>query len=169
MDVIQAIKTRHSVRSFSDRLLEEDKLLQVLEAGRLAPSARNLQDWRFILVRDPKKIKLLAEAADGQPSVAQAPAVIVVCGTDRHLMACGQSTDTINCSIALSFMMLEAHELGLGTCWLGRFYADKVKKALDIPDYVSVVAIAPIGYPADEQPEAKPRKSYGQVVSYDKF
>ena len=168
MDVMEAIKGRRSVRSYSDRLLEEEKLLQVLEAGRIAPSARNDQEWRFILVRDPKKIKLLMDAADGQPSVGQAPAAIVVCGTDRHLMDCGQPTDTVNCSIALTHMMLEAYELGLGTCWLGHFFADKVKKALDIPDHVSVVAFTPIGYP-NEVPEVRPRKSFGEVISYDKY
>ncbi len=168
MDVMEAIKSRHSVRNYSDRLLEEEKLLQVLEAGRLAPSARNGQEWRFILVRDPHKMKLLFEAADSQPSVGEAPAAIVVCGTDRHLMDCGQQSDTINCSIALSYMMLAAHELELGTCWLGRFSAGKVKAALGIPDYVSVVAMTPIGYPAKE-PEIRPRKSFGEVVSYDKY
>jgi nitroreductase len=168
MEVMEAIKSRRSVRKFSGRLLEEEKLLRVLEAGRLSPSSRNDQEWRFILVRDPKKLKLLMEAADGQIHVGEAPAAIVVCGTDRHLMDCGQPTDTVNCSIALAYMMLEAHELGLGTCWLGHFFADKVKKALDIPDYVSVVAFTPIGYPAEE-PAGRPRKRFGEVVSYDAF
>lgn len=168
MDVMEAIKGRRSVRQYSGRPVEEEKLMRVLEAGRLAPSARNNQEWRFILVRDKDKLQQLMEAADGQPSVGQAPAAIVVCGTDRHVMDCGQPTDTVNCSIALSYMILEAFELGLGTCWLGRFFADKVKKVLEIPDNVSVVAITPIGYPAGE-PELRPRKSFEEVVGYDKF
>jgi nitroreductase len=83
-------------------------------------------------------------------------------------MSCGQQTAPVDLSIAMSYMILEAHELGLGTCWLGHFNADAVKAALDIPESVTVVAFTPIGYPA-ETPEARPRKSKEEVISYDKF
>ena len=168
MDVFEAIEGRRSIRSYSDRLLEEEKLLRVLEAGRLSPSSRNDQEWHFILVRNPHKLRELTDAAYGQTAVGEAPAAIVVCGTQRNLMDCGQPTDTVNCTIALSYMLLEAHALGLGTCWIGHFNADKVKEILDIPEDVSVVAFTPIGYPAEE-PTARPRKSFGEVVSYDKY
>ncbi len=68
----------------------------------------------------------------------------------------------------MAYMILEAHELGLGTCWLGHFFEDKVKEALDIPEDVRVIVFTPIGYPA-EQPEPRPRKSFGEVVGYDKY
>ncbi|MDR2615423.1 MAG: nitroreductase family protein [Oscillospiraceae bacterium] len=168
MTVEKAIAERRSVRSYTSAPVEEDKLLAVLEAGRLAPSAKNQQNWRFILVRDPEKLKLLFEAADKQRSVEEAPAAIVVCATDSYTMLCGERTAPIDTSIALSFMLLRAHELGLGTCWLGRFRADDVKSALGIPENVEVVAVTPIGYPA-ETPEARPRKPFSEVVAFDHY
>lgn len=168
MDVMEAIRTRRSVRKFSEKPIEEEKLKLVLEAARLAPSATNAQNWRFIVVRDKEKLQRLMEAADGQPFVGEAPCAIVVCGTKRRIMDCGQPTDTVDCSIAASFMLLAAHSLGLGTCWLGHFYADKVKKALRIPEEVSVVTFIPIGYPAGE-PEVRSRKDLKEIVSYEKY
>jgi nitroreductase len=168
MDVMEAIKTRRSVRKFGSRPIEEEKLNLVLEAARLAPSAANGQNWHFIVVRDKERIQELMEAADGQPSVGEAPCVLVICGTKRRMMDCGQPTDTVDCSIAASYVLLEAHALGLGTCWLGHFYADKVKKALHIPEDVSVVTVIPIGYPAEE-PAARPRKELKEIVTYEKY
>jgi nitroreductase len=168
MDVLEAIKTRRSIRKYSDRPIEEEKLCRVLEAARLAPSSANGQNWRFIVVRDKDKISQLMDAADGQPFVGQAPCAIVACGTKRRIMDCGQPTDTVDCSIALSYMLLEAHAQGLGTCWLGHFFADKVKKILHIPEDVSVIAFTPLGYP-DEVPVPKPKKELKEIVSYDKY
>ena len=168
MEVMEAIKTRRSVRKYSDRPVEEEKLNLVLEAARLAPSSANGQNWHFVVVRDREKLQKLMEAADGQPFVGEAPCAVVVCGTARRVMDCGQPTDTVDCSIALSYMLLEAHDQGLGMCWLGHFYADKVKKALHIPEEVSVVAFSPLGYAA-EKPPMKPRKVMKEIVSYDKY
>jgi nitroreductase len=168
MDVMEAIKTRRSIRKYSDRPIEEEKLRLVLEAARLAPSAANGQNWRFIVVRNKDTIQRLKEAANGQTSVGEAPAVIVACATSRRVMTCNQPTDTVDCSIAMSYMILEAHELGLGTCWLGHFHADKGKAALGIPDAVSVIAMTPIGYPA-EAPVQTPRKDFEDIISFDAF
>ena len=168
MEVMEAIKTRRSVRKYSDRPVEEEKLRLVLEAARLAPSSTNGQNWHFVVVRDKAKLQALMEAADGQPFVGEAPCAVVVCGTARRIMDCGQPTDTVDCSIALSFMLLEAHALGLGMCWLGHFFADKVKKVLKIPEEVSVVAFTPLGYPAVEMP-VRPRKALEEIVSYDTY
>lgn len=168
MDVLDAIRDRRSVRKYSSRPIEEEKLELILEAGRLAPSSQNGQNWHFIVVQDKEKIEKLMEAADSQPSVGEAPCALVVCGKKRRIMDCGQPTDTVDCSIALSYMILEAHALGLGTCWLGHFYADKVKKALRIPEDVSVVAFTPLGYPA-EVPDPRTRKEMKEIVSYDRY
>jgi nitroreductase len=168
MDVMEAIKGRRSIRKYSPREIEEEKLSLVLEAARLSPSAINAQNWHFIVVRDNDKLQKLMDAANGQPHVGQAPAAIIACATSGRVMNCGQSTDTVDVSIAMSYMILEAHELGLGTCWLGNFSADKVKKVLDIPEEISVIAMTPIGYPAEE-PESRGRKEMGEIVSYDKY
>ena len=122
MDVFTAITNRRSVRAYKDSEVEDEKLQKVLSAARLAPSASNRQEWKFIVVRDRETRKKLARAALGQSFVAQAPVVIVACGTEtERVMTCGQSTYTVDVSIACTHMILQAFELGLGTCWLGAF------------------------------------------------
>jgi nitroreductase len=166
MELMQAIRSRRSIRSFSDRPVEDEALNAVLEAGRLAPSARNMQDWRFIVVRDPALRRSLSEAARGQSFVGQAPVVIAACGTSDLVMTCGQPAYPIDVAIAVDHMTLAAFSLGLGTCWIGAFYEDRVKQILRVPDQVRVVALLPLGYP-EEQPAARPRKSLSEIVSYD--
>jgi len=95
--------------------------------------------------------------------------ILVCCGTDPNaIMLCGQHRCTVDLSIATAYMILQAHELGLGTCWLGRFDEAQVKSILGIPDPVRVVAVTPLGYPA-EQPVAKPRKKLAEIVCYDRY
>ena len=165
---MEAVKGRRSIRAYDSKPVEKEKLNAVLEAAKLAPSARNRQKWRFIVVTDSKVKAKMFEACNNQPSVRQAPAIIVACGEEPGFMSCGQPVETIDASIAFSFLILKAYEEGLGTCWLGNFSKDKVKEALNIPDDVSVVAVTPIGYPA-ESPDAKPRKPLDEIVSWDKY
>lgn len=169
LGVLEAIKGRRSIRNYSSAPVEEEKLIQVLEAARLSPSAANEQAWKFIVVRNEDTRKKLAEAAGGQEFVGQAPVVIVACGTEPDkIMLCGQHRYTVDLSIAVSYIILEAYALGLGTCWLGRFEENKVKTILNIPDGVRVVAVTPLGYPA-ESPQARPRKELAEIVSYEKY
>lgn len=169
MSVLDAIRDRRSIRKYKSIPVEEEKLNRVLEAARIAPSASNAQNWKFIVVRDPEKIKQLAQAAGGQAFVAQAPVVIAACGTElTGTMLCGQYRYTIDVSIAVSYLILEAYEQGLGTCWLGRFEENKVKEILGIPESVRVVAVTPLGYP-DEAPDARPRKELKDIVSFEQY
>jgi nitroreductase len=169
MDVFTAISQRKSVRKYKDKAVDETVLRQVLDAGRIAPSAGNRQDWKFIVVRDQETRRKLAIAAKGQMFVEQAPVTIVGCATEpTYLMMCGQSAGILDVSIAFSFMMLAATEHGLGTCWLGAFVENAVKKILDVPDQVRIVAMTPLGYP-DEVPTGRPRKDMSEVVCFDKF
>jgi nitroreductase len=168
MDVFEAIKGRRSIRAYSSREVEDDKLKKVLDAGRLAPSAANMQDWKFIVVKDESTRKKLAQAAGGQKFVGTAPVALVGCGTAQKEMTCDQFTYPIDVSIALSFMFLEAHELGLGTCWLGNFYENEVKKVLNIPEHIRVVAMTPLGYPSEE-PEPRPRKELNEFASFETY
>ena len=150
MDVFSAISNRRSIRAYSDKPIEDEKLNRVLEAGRLAPSAKNRQDWKFVVVKDPEIRHKLALAARGQRFVGQAPVVLVGCGTEpTYVMPCGQPAYSVDVSIAFSFMMLEATELGLGTCWLGAFDEEEVKKILGVPPEARVVAMMPLGYSAE--------------------
>ena len=168
MDVFTAIEGRRSIRKYSDKPVKEEKLQKVLEAARLSPSAKNLQEWKFIVVKEDKTRKELTEAI-GQDFVGEAPIILVCCGTEPSgIMRGGQPRYTIDLSIATAYMMLVAYEEGLGTCWLGSYDEAAVKKVLDIPEEVRVVSITPLGYP-DEFPAPRPRKSIDEIVSYDKF
>ena len=168
MTVTEAIRNRRSIRKYSARPVEDEKLAAVLEAARLAPSAANKQNWKFIAVRDPALRVKLTEACGGQKFVGEAPVILVACATELHTMTCGQPADTIDPAIAMSFMLLAAAEQGLGTCWLGFFYEEKVKAALGIPSHMRVVAVSPLGYPA-ENPAARARKGAEEVISYNRF
>jgi nitroreductase len=166
MELMEAIRGRRSTRSFLDRPVEEEKLREVLKAGLLAPSARNMQDWRFIVVRDEATRQRLAEAARNQEFIGQAPVVIAACGTSDLVMTCGQPAYAMDVAIAVDHMTLAAFSLGLGTCWIGAFYEGQVKRILGIPEEVRVVALLPLGYPAGPM-RATPRKGLEEVVAYD--
>jgi nitroreductase len=169
MDVLTAISGRRSVRSFLGKEIEEEKLIRILEAARLSPSAKNMQDWKFVVVRDAGTRRQLAEAAKGQTFAAEAPVIIAACGpSPDYVMTCGQYAYTIDVSIACAYMILEAHELGIGSCWFGAFHEDRVKKILGIPDAVRVVALIPFGYPAAPV-EAPPRRALAEIVSYERY
>ncbi len=170
MDVYEAIRKRKSVRSFLDRPVEEEKLDRVLEAARLAPSARNVQEWRFIVVTDPGLRRRLIPAAAGQSFVGEAPVVIVGCAeTDEHVMRCGEKSYPIDVAIAMEHIALAAAAEGLGTCWIGAFYQDQVKMVLDIPDDVKVVELMPLGYPSDMSETEKKRKPADEIIHRDQW
>lgn len=169
MNVFTAIQERRSIRKYKDTPVEEEKLQKVLEAARLSPSAKNQQNWKYIVVRKPETREKLTKEAIGQAFVGEAPIILVCCGTEPDsIMRCGQPRYTVDVSIATAYMILAAYEQGLGTCWLGSFDENKVKEILDIPEGVRVVSITPLGYP-DESPSPRPRKELEEIVSYDKF
>jgi nitroreductase len=169
MNVFQAIQTRHSIRKFQDKPVEDDKLQQILEAARLAPSARNMQEWKFIVVRDPAQRRKLAEAANGQVFIGRAAAVIVGCATiTDYVMSCGHPAYLVDLAIAMDHMSLAAVELGLGGCWIGAFDQKAVKKLLGIPDPIAVVQLMPLGYPA-EPAEPRPRKALSEIVLHERW
>ena len=168
MDVFEALRTRRSVRSFKEDKIEEDKLNKVLEAGRLAPSANNRQQWRFVVVEDASLRDKLKEAVK-QDFVSAAPVVIAACAVGvEHVMSCGEKSYSIDVAAAIDHMIIQAAELGLGSCWIGAFYQDKVKEILDIPDDVRVVSLLPLGYPREPlRLEEKDRKPLGEIVCRD--
>ena len=169
MDVFTAIHQRRSVRAYKKEDVEEDKLRKILEAARLSPSASNRQEWKFIVVKNKETRRKLADAALRQSFIEEAPAVIVACATEtKAVMLCGQPAYTVNVSIACAFMILQAYELGLGTCWIGAFQEDEVKEILKIPESVRVVAMIPLGYP--NQPSSqRSRKGLDQIVCFERY
>ncbi|RKY69607.1 MAG: nitroreductase [Candidatus Latescibacterota bacterium] len=169
MDVYQAIRERRSVRRYRPEPVPEEKLKRVLNAMRLAPSGKNAQPWRFIVVRDAAVREKLVDACNGQQFVGEAPVVIVGCGWERKAyprMGGYWNSLPVDVAIALDHLTLAAAAEGLGTCWIGSFKEAAVKEILGIPDQVQVIALMPLGYPAVE-PEAKPRKRLEEVVAFD--
>jgi nitroreductase len=168
MDVMGAIKKRVSVRSFLDKPVEEDKLKLIMEAARLAPSARNIQEWIFIVIKDKTMRQKLMQAAKNQTFVGEAPVVIACCATSTdYKMTCGQLAHPKDLAVAITHMVLEATELGLGTCWVGAFYEDKVKEILGIPKEVCVVELLALGYAKLGLKTEKIRKGLKEIVRYE--
>ncbi len=169
MDVFEAISKRRSIRKYKSAEVEDEKLQKILESARIAPSAANRQEWKFIVVKDAETRQNLVEASYGQKLVGEAPVTIAACSTEsERVMPCGQYAYTVDLSIAVSFMILEATELGLGTCWLGAFDEGKVKEVLDIPGDIRVPAMFTLGY-ADENPDQRPRKDLNDIVFHEKY
>jgi nitroreductase len=170
MDVMEAIRSRKSVRSYLDKAVEEQKLKRVLEAARMAPSASNRQEWRFVVVTDPEKRRRLAGEAAGQRFIAEAPVVIAACAqTDGKIMRCGLACYPIDVAIAIDHLTLAAVDEGLGTCWIGSFDPEVVRKILGIPEEIVVVELLPLGYPADPRAAAKSRLPMETIVHYESW
>jgi nitroreductase len=168
MDVAQAVRTRCSCRNYQDRPVEREKLLAVLEAARQAPSAKNLQDWRFVVVTDGQTKKKLAQAANNQTFLENAGAIVVACTVSDHVMRCGQAVGPIDVAIALDHMCLQATELGLSTCWIGSFYPNKVRPIVGVPENVAIIELLAVGYPADVLKEHR-REPLDHIACFDRW
>ena len=167
MELFDAIRTRKSVRSWSDQEVSDQLLHQVIDMARLAPSAKNLQDWHVVIARDPEVRRKIGEAAS-QPFVGQAPAVLAVCGdTSSGVMSCGVDRWVVDTTILIDHIVLCATALGLGTCWIGHFSQDRTRAVLSIPESWEVIELLPIGFPADSSERRKTRKPAREIVSWD--
>ncbi|NMB97861.1 MAG: nitroreductase [Clostridiaceae bacterium] len=170
MSFMILIKSRHSVRSYKDVPVEKEKLLQMIEAARNAPSATNAQPWHFIVVTD-KQIK--DELAETYPRewFKSAPAIIVACGDHSRSWKRKDGKDhcDIDIAIAVDHMMLAATELGLGACWVCAFDAEKCHEILHLPQNLEVIVLIPVGYPDEKDQKEKKRKNIGEIVSWNRF
>lgn len=162
MELATVIDLRRSVRQYADREVPDDPVNKILHAGHMAPSAGNLQGRDFIIVRDRSMRESICEAALNQSFIIEAPVCIVVCANRTRSSSRygkrGELYSIQDSSASVMNMMLMAHSLGLGTCWVGAFNEKAVSELLGIPDGVRPVAILPVGYP-DEKPQAPPRLS----------
>ena len=168
MTVLEAIRKRYSCRAYHQKSIEPEKLNSILEAARLAPSARNMQDWRFVVVTESQTKRQVAETTNGPDVFAKAGAIIAACSDSDYVMRCGQAIGPIDVAIALEHICLQATELGLGTCWIGSFDPEKVRQILGIPDDIAVIELMTVGYPADNKPEPK-REPMEKIVSFEKW
>ncbi len=152
MNTTECIKTRYSIREYSDAAVSEGLVKEILQAAVCAPSAGNAQDWEFIVVRKQEIKKQLAEAALGQGFIADAPVLVVVCSNLKKIGSAygerGVSLYSIQDTAAAAMcLMLAAWEKGLGTCWVGAFDEGRVKEILVLPMDVRPLAIITLGYP----------------------
>lgn len=171
MDVFEAIKKRRSIRAYRTEPIDDKTIARLLEAMRLAPSAKNLQPWKFIVVMDQNIKEELVSACRNQTFIAKAPCIIAACAFEKqsyNKMGSYMSSWAIDVAIAMDHLSLAAVSLGLGTCWIGAFNEGEVKRVLGIPDNVRVVALMPLGYP-EYTPPPMPRKSLEEIVCYEKY
>lgn len=184
METIEAIKTRRSVRKYSDRPVEPEKLQTVLEAVQAAPSWSNMQCWRLIVVKAPEVKAQISDISfvesffatygyktnPAQKALADAPVVIVLCAlpTKSGEMA-GQPYYMADAGIAAENLMLAAHAVGLASVFVGVFDEEKLGELLGIPPEVRVVGLFPLGYSAVEAKSGPPRKSLEEIVHYEKW
>ena len=152
MDFREVVRTRRSVRSYGSRAVTAEVLGRVLEAARLAPSANNVQPWRYVVIRDAGKIREIARLAAGQMFIAEAPVVVVLCArsyVDRYSWI-GGNMYLVDATISMDHLVLAARSEGLGTCWIGAFDRNGIEKLLNIPSGVHPLMITPLGYPRDD-------------------
>jgi nitroreductase len=157
----EVLEKRRSIRKYKDAPVSKEKILKMLEAARIAPSASNRQPWHFIVVENKETIKKLAK----QEWAAEAPLMIVGLADQ----AASPNWCSNDLGIAFEHLVLAATNLGLGTCWMGQTGREEmIKGLLGIPDNFKVVAVIPIGVP-DEAPKPKERKSLDAIVSWEKY
>ncbi len=162
MDTLEAIHKRRSVRRYAPEPVPEEHLREILDAAVAAPSAGNIQPWKFYVVREFSVRRGLAEAAYGQRFIEEAPVCIVVVaipemsarryGDRGWNLYCIQDT-----AAAVQNILLAATSLGYGTCWVGAFNEEDVARVLKLPEGERPVAMVPVGKPA-ESPPPRPRR-----------
>jgi len=155
MDVFECMRTRRSVRRFLTKPVDQDRIGKIMTAGSFAPSAGNLQARKFIFIQNEVTRKAIAEACFQQYWIADAPVHIVVCAElNKNKQQYGERGEKQysyqDCAAAVQNMLLEAHTLGLGSCWVGAFDDEMIRRACGIPDNVKPVAVLPIGYPGEK-------------------
>lgn len=168
-DILDIIISRRNVKQFIPQFVSWEKISRILDAGRHAPSCGNLQNWRFILVYEPGHKQRLAEAFFEQYEVTLAWLFVVICAepekAERYYGKRGRELFTIqNCAAAAQNMILEAHSLGLASCWIGAFDEEAVKNQLGIPPEVQPQVILAIGHPKELPP--KPPKYPLEAITY---
>jgi len=176
MDVLEAIRNRRSVRSYSSRPIPATVMQRLRQSLRWAPSACNLQPWQFVFVQDVGLRQKLAVAAKAQMFVAEAPLLVVACGDPSKAypnMAGRYNSLDIDMAIAMDHLSLAAVAEGLGTCWIGAFDEAEAKRVLNVPAGLRIVAMMPVGYPRSADlirpVDQTQRKPDAEIFSTDRF
>lgn len=173
MELFKTISERRSIRKYKDLPVEHEKIMQILDAARLAPSWKNMQCWRFLVLTEQKQRALVLDAFPddnpGKKAIASAPVVVVVCADPSDSgIENGIEYYIADTAIAFEHFCLAAYSLGLGTCWMGWYDETKIKTALNIPEHIRVVGLTPLGYP-DQEPKPRPRKIIEEISFFNKW
>jgi len=173
MEFYDVVKTRRSIRSYKPNEIPKDVLDRIIDAARVAPSGSNRQPWKYVLMKKPELRKKIATLCGGQPWIADAPIVIVACGSEINYDRggyMGEMSFLIDSTIGLTHLILAARAEGLGTCWIGLFDNESIKELLEIPPGWNVVAVTPLGYPKEPK-WAQPgkRKTLEEITAVDKW
>jgi len=171
MSFVDLASRRYSVRRYTARQIEDEKLKRVLEAGRIAPSACNNQPWEFYVIRQQENINKIAGVYTGS-WIKEAPVIIVLCGNHNKSWKRSDGKDhcDIDVAIAADHMTLAATDLGLGTCWICAFDKDLCSRILNLPENLEPIVMLPLGYPADKGDSGRhkaDRKPLNEIVNWE--
>jgi SagB-type dehydrogenase family enzyme len=173
MEVFDCIRTRRSIRKYKDKDVPWDNVVEILQAGKYAPFAGNIMNCKFIVVKNEDKRRTIAEVSSQQYWMQDAPIHIVVVGepekSERYYGTRGARLYTIQgAAAAIQNMLLTAHSLGLGSCWVGAFDEEEIRRLCNLPEHVNVQGIVTIGY-ADEKPEMPPKYRIEHCMFFEKW
>lgn len=154
MEFFEVLRKRQSIRKFSERNIEDEKIKKIIDVAHRAPSAGNLQSYEIVIIKKQEKKQMLAEAALGQSFISEAPVVFVVCANEKRSSPYGKRGKELYCindaSIAAAYIELAAAALGLGSVWVGAFDDEAVRKIINALQWIKPIAIIPIGYAAEK-------------------
>lgn len=171
MNFLDLATKRYSVRDYQNKVIEKDKLMYILEAARIAPSAVNFQPWHFVVITDPEHLKWVHDIYPRE-WIRKAPVIIMALGDHNlgwHRKSDGKDYTEIDVAIAIDHMMLAATEQNIGSCWICNFDFNKCCEIFNIPENLEPIAFITLGYPSNEIKPEKKRKPLEQVIHWDKF
>ncbi len=170
MDFLELVRERYSVRAYKAEPVDEETLEQILEAGRLAPTAANRQPIRILVAETEGREEELRRIY-GQEWFVEAPLVLCICGIDAEAWVRrhdGKSYLDVDAAIVMDHIVLAATSLGLGTCWIAAFDPDAAQEVLALPEGVEPILFTPLGY-LDTKPGTKKRKPLDDIVKHDRW
>lgn len=173
MDLLDCIKSRRSIRRYKNTPIPEKVLQNILESAIWAPSAKNLQNWEFIIIKSQESKEKLLQCLFNHKFILEAPVIIIICSNLKDIKTefgeVGEKIFAIQgTSAAVENILLYAHSLGLGTCWIGAFEPDRLSKLLKLPSHIRPDAIISLGYP-DEKPDIPERISYREKTWLERY
>ncbi|WP_238886879.1 nitroreductase family protein [Clostridium sp. YIM B02551] len=177
--MIKEIEARRSIRKYIDKQVEDEKINEILESGRLAPSGNNTQPWHYIVVKSDEMRQRIMEASHNQKWMMTAPVFIVSVADIRCRIKEDITIDDDSpqdevkriirdTAISTGYMLLQANNLGLGVCWVAEFTQEEIRPVLNIPSDKYVIGVITVGYP-DETPKPRPRKNIEDIVHYESW